>query len=60
MRFDQLNRFAKCLVNNGDGTFSVQTTNGATGSNFASSKYSDTMKAFDKTIQSNAVRITSG
>lgn len=59
MHFDQLQKFAKCLVNNGNGTYSVQFTAGSsTGSECHSNKASDIMKAFDKTISANAVRGT--
>jgi hypothetical protein len=59
MRHDALLRFARCLIDNGDGTFSIRTTSGsASGNNCGSSYMTDTMKMFDKTVDAsvNSVR----
>lgn len=58
MMYDILEKFDRCLINNGDGTYTLNTTSGSlTGTNFKSVKRYDTMKAFDKTIQGNAIRV---
>ena len=55
---DQILNFARCLTDNGDNTFTLQTSSGsATGDNFSSSHRSDIMKAFDKTIDNGSVRV---
>lgn len=60
MKWNQKQKFNKCLINNGDGTFSLNTTAGSsTGANGAGAKYSSVRDAFDRTIQSNAVRVAS-
>lgn len=58
MMYDLLEKFDKCLINNGDNTYTLSTTLGSTsGANFKSVRHSDTMKAFDKTIVNFAVRV---
>ena len=51
-------KFSRCLVNNGNGTFSLSATSGSSsGSNYSSSKKSEVMDSFSKTISNNAVRV---
>lgn len=58
MSWDQLQKFARCLIDNGNGTFSLRTTAGsASGTSCRAAKRSDIMKAFDKAISTNAVRV---
>lgn len=59
MRNDQLRNFSKCIVPNSDGTCSVKLEAGSSsGNNYNSNRVSDTMKAFDGTINksTHAVR----
>lgn len=58
MRFDQLQKFQRCLIDNGDNTFSIRVTPGSSsGINSRAFKRSDIMKSFDKTISQDSVRV---
>lgn len=57
MFFDQLTRFGKCLTDNSDGTFTLETSVGsASGSNCSCNKIRTTYDVFDKAIVANKVR----
>ena len=57
MRFDQLQNFSKCIIQV-SGVYAIDTVTGSSsGTNFSSSKRSDTMQAFDKTISQKKVRV---
>lgn len=58
MSWDQKQRFNRCMVDNGDGTFSLTLTDTAGGTAANPARRSDTMRAFDKTIVGNAIQAT--
>lgn len=59
MKWDQLQKFNRCLIDNGNGTFSLRTTAGSSsGTTGGGVKRSGVMNSFEKSITTSfAVRI---